>query len=93
LVRPVRRQLAEARGLVGYSLFGKPFAKQYWTLSVWENEAALQAFVRESPHQEVMSALAADMGKTQFARWQMHGSEGQPSWDDALRRLGPDGAP
>jgi heme-degrading monooxygenase HmoA len=86
--RAIRKQLASTPGLVGYSLLAKPLAKRYCTLSIWEDEAALQAFVREHPHHEIMAALAGQMGATRFVRWKAPGSEARPRWDDALRRLG-----
>jgi hypothetical protein len=62
-------------------------ARQYWTLSVWEDETALQAFVAENPHSDIMSAMARDMGATQFVRWHLQGSSVPPTWDEALRRI------
>jgi hypothetical protein len=35
-VSAVRKQLANADGLVGYTLRAKPLARDYWTLSVWK---------------------------------------------------------
>lgn len=46
----VMKQLAAAEGLVGYSLLGRPLAKSFWTLSVWQDEAALDEFIRHPPH-------------------------------------------
>ncbi len=40
-VTAVRRQLAAADGLVGYTLRAKPLARDYWTLSVWKDEGFL----------------------------------------------------
>jgi hypothetical protein len=37
----IRKQLASADGLVGYTLRAKPLARDYWTLSVWTDETAL----------------------------------------------------
>ncbi len=56
-VRQVRSQLRESKGLIGYSLLAKPLRKDYWTLSVWDDESALQAFVGTNPHLDVMSKL------------------------------------
>ncbi len=42
----VVRQLAESDGLLGYALLAHPFAKRFWTLSAWQNDAALRAFVQ-----------------------------------------------
>jgi hypothetical protein len=44
-------------GLIGYSLRAQFAARRFWTLSVWEDEAVLQAFVTAPPHAAVMKAL------------------------------------
>ena len=86
-VSAIRKQLGTTPGLLGYSMLAQPPAKRYWTVSIWEDEAARQAFVRENPHQEIMSALAGQMGATRFVRWNARGSEARPRWDEALSRL------
>jgi heme-degrading monooxygenase HmoA len=85
-VRRVRRQLAGAKGLIGYSLRATPFRRQYWTLSVWESERALLAFVWAQPHSGLMSSLRGRMGVTRFVRWRIRGTDPMPAWVDALRR-------
>jgi len=84
----VRKQLSKTDGVVGFSLLARPIQKQYATLSIWEDEAALAAFADTSPHRELMAGLAPEMGATKFVRWTIRGSDGRPSWSDALRRLG-----
>ena len=86
-VAEVRQQLARSNGLVGYSMLGRPWARQYWTLSVWDDETALQTFVAEHPHFDIMSAIAPDMGTTRFVRWYVRGSALPPSWPEALQRI------
>jgi heme-degrading monooxygenase HmoA len=86
-VMGIRKQLRSAKGLVGYTLWAKPLAKRYWTLSVWESEEALRAFMVESPHVEVMKDLAPQMAETHFVQWTARGSAKPPSWDEALARL------
>ena len=83
----INQQLASAPGLVGYSLLGRPLSKRFWTLSAWESEEALRAFVQRPPHVRVMSALAAHMDKTEFVRWPVKGSQLPLNWDEALARL------
>jgi hypothetical protein len=39
----IRRQLSTSPGLIGYSLRAQIAAKRFWTLSAWEDAAALQA--------------------------------------------------
>lgn len=86
-VRQVQSQLRDTKGLIGYSLLAKPLRKDYWTLSVWDDESALQAFVGTNPHLDVMSKLHPELGATQFRRWTIRGSDSPPTWPDALRRL------
>ena len=83
----IERQLAEARGLVGYSLQAQLLSRRFWTLSVWEDEPALMEFVYRLPHSEVMKSLAADMGQTKFTQWKIQGSALPPRWDDAKKRM------
>jgi len=86
-VQRIRRQLRQAHGLIGYSMRARPLRKQYWTLSVWQDERALLAFVRGHPHRGVMGALRDRMGATRFVRWHLPGSAPLPTWDDALARM------
>jgi heme-degrading monooxygenase HmoA len=86
-VLAIRRQLADAPGLIGYSLRAKPLACDYWTLSVWEDAASLRAFVGSPPHAQLMRSLAPVMRATAFARWEIDGGDGQPEWPAALARL------
>ena len=83
----VRKQLARTEGVVGFSLLARPLRKQYATLSVWVDEHALAAFADASPHREIMAKLSPEMGSTKFVRWTIKGSDGRPSWREALQRL------
>lgn len=83
----VRKQLTNTDGVIGFSLLARPLRKQYATLSVWENEAALENFARSEPHAQLMTDLGPEMAPTTFARWSVHGGNARPSWRDALARL------
>jgi hypothetical protein len=85
--RQVARQLGATPGVLGFSLLARPVRKQYATLSVWVDEGALQAFARAEPHRHLMGALAPEMGPTRFVRWTVAGSDGRPTWKEALGRL------
>lgn len=85
--RAVQTQLADAEGLVGYSMLARPLRMQYATLSVWQDEAALAAFASSRPHIRLMEELAPQMAETRFERWTIDGSHGRPSWRQALQRL------
>ena len=83
--RRIEAQLAETVGLVGYSLRAALLSRRFWTLSVWEDERALQQFVHHGFHRGVMTVLAPDMGNTNFVRHSIKGSEYPLSWKVALR--------
>src|SRR5712672_3075340 len=46
----IRRQLRTAPGLIGYSLDARPFARTFWTLSVWRDQQSLRDFANQAPH-------------------------------------------
>jgi hypothetical protein len=72
---------------MGFSMLAEPLRKRYATLSVWRDEAALDAFAAARPHDRLMTDLAPAMGPTRFVRWTITGTEGPPSWTSALARL------
>ena len=86
-VAAIRKQLRGAEGLVGYTLRAKPLARRYWTLSVWTDRSALEAFMRTPPHVGVMGSLKPFMATTKFVQWQITAADGRPSWSEALERL------
>jgi heme-degrading monooxygenase HmoA len=85
--RAVTAQLASTPGVVGFALLARPLRKQYATLSVWQDEAALRTFASSAPHRDLMAALGPAMAPTTFVRWMMRGSDGRPSWREAMSRL------
>jgi len=86
-VSAVRKQLANADGLVGYTLRANPLSRQYWTLSVWKDDGALGEFMRTSPHVHVMSSLRPFMGPTKFVTWTVSAADGRPGMTSALEHL------
>jgi hypothetical protein len=86
-VSAIRKQLAGADGLVGYTLRAKPFARDYWTLSVWNDPRSLRSFAGSPPHVQLMSSLKPLMGTTRFVQWELSGTDGRPSWTDAMEHL------
>jgi hypothetical protein len=85
--RVVRQQLLTADGVLGFAMLAEPLRKNYATLSVWRDEEALNAFARTDPHGRLMAELAPSMNAQRFVRWKISGSDGTPSWTDALNRL------
>jgi hypothetical protein len=82
----IQGQMARTRGAIGYSMRAKVLSRNFWTLSVWEDERALMEFVRRAPHGEVMKSIAPHMGATKFTRWKLLGSAVPPKWDEAMQR-------
>lgn len=85
--RVVRQQLLTTDGVLGFSMLAEPLRKKYATLSVWRNEEALDAFAGTHPHDRLMAQLKSSMNGPKFVRWTISGSDGTPSWADALDRL------
>lgn len=83
----IQGQLGRTPGVVGYSLRAQIFSKQFWTMSVWEDSAALMNFVRKVPHSDSMKAMAPFMGQTKFTQWKVSGSGVPLKWDEAIRRM------
>jgi hypothetical protein len=77
----IRRQLAKAPGLVGYALDARLGAKTFWTFSVWEDRASLDAFARSDPHQRIIQGLRPVMGESRFEFFPVHGSQLPMTWD------------
>ena len=86
-VSAVRKQLATTDGLIGYTLRAKPLARDYWTLSVWQDDTALRQFMRTPPHVQVMTSLKPVMGPTKFVTWKISAADGPPSMTGALEHL------
>jgi heme-degrading monooxygenase HmoA len=83
----IRRQLATADGLVGYSLDARMAAKTFWTLSAWRDQAALDAFARSEPHHDLVAAIRPHMGPTTFVTWHSSGSEVPVKWERARQEV------
>lgn len=83
----IQRQLQSTRGLIGYSLDAQPFARKFWTLSVWGDQQSLTNFVGALPHSRVMQQLAPHMAKTQFAQWIVESHQVPLDWPAAKARI------
>lgn len=82
----IQEQLRRTPGVIGYALRAKVLSRNFWTLSVWEDETALMDFVLKIPHGEVMKALAPFMGRTKITQWKVAGSTLPLRWEEVIRR-------
>jgi Domain of unknown function (DUF3291) len=83
----VQRQMAQSKGLVGYTMDADLPRLWFWTLSVWEDRRSLTDFVHAIPHQEIMRKIAPLMKQPKFVYWKIEGREIPLRWDDAKARL------
>jgi hypothetical protein len=77
----IRRQLAGARGMVGYALDAELTRTTFWTFSVWDDQASLDAFAASDPHRAITRRLQPRMGQTRFEFFQILGSDLPMTWD------------
>jgi nitrite reductase/ring-hydroxylating ferredoxin subunit len=83
----IQRQLAESEGLIGYSLDAHPWAKEFWTLSVWQDRDSLWRFVHRLPHSQAMQDLLPHMRETGFFHFEVAGSSVPPDWQETKLRM------
>lgn len=82
----IQKQLRDTPGVIGYSLRAKLISRNFWTLSVWENEKALMDFVAKIPHGEAMQAMIPHMGSSKFTQWKVNASALPLHWEEAIKR-------
>ena len=83
----IRRQLARSPGLVGYALDAKLLRKEFWTLSVWADRAALGRFDRADPHKGSVEGIRPHMEPSTFVFWTTTAADVPIGWDEAVRRV------
>ena len=83
----IRGQLAQASGLVGYSLDAHLAQKTFWTVSAWDSQDALDAFSRADPHRSRVGVIRPRMRPTTFTFWTVRGVDLPISWTEARRRI------
>jgi len=75
----------EAAGNLGVQL-RKTKGLAFWTLTMWQDEAAMKTFRGNSPHREAMQKLAGWCDEASFAHWEQD-STAWPSWEYASEQL------
>jgi hypothetical protein len=83
----IRRQMLGSPGAVGVSLIAKPLSRTFWTLSAWQDGAALGAVVGREPHRTIMTHFRPRMAGSSFVTWIAPATELPITWDEARRRL------
>jgi hypothetical protein len=83
----IRRQMLGSPGALGVSLIARPLRRSFWTLSAWQDQAALGAAVGREPHRRIMTRFRPRMAGSSFVTWTAPASALPITWDEALRRL------
>jgi hypothetical protein len=76
----LRRELAACSGLIGYRFQVRVNPLEFWTASVWVDEASLWTFVHGAAHVAAVKALLGDTGHTRVAHWMISGSAIPETW-------------
>ncbi|MFT4864880.1 MAG: hypothetical protein ACI9N0_000341 [Ilumatobacter sp.] len=83
----IRRIALRTPGAGGLSLRAQPLRRTFWTLSAWNDEAAIGEFMRSAAHRAVMVKYRDRMAGSHFHTWNAADqSTSKPSWVDARQR-------
>jgi hypothetical protein len=80
-----RRQASHAPGHRGSTVRRQP-QLAFWTLTVWEDEASMQAYRNSGAHLQAMPKLATWCDEAAYAHWEQEGAL-LPDWHTAEGRL------
>ncbi len=81
----IRRQMLASPGVLGLSLIARPLHRTFWTLSAWQDQAALAAATGRQPHVQIMKHFRPRMAASSFVTWTA--ADLPIPWDEARRRL------
>ena len=84
----IERQLKDTPGLISYRLRADFLRLRFSTLSVWEGDEAIDAFVKSGSHRGAMAEFdeMAVRGESSFVRWSTADLQGI-TWEEGRRRL------
>ena len=80
-----QRQAKKASGNLGVQL-RKTKGLTFWTMTLWENEAAMKAFRTASPHREAMPKLLDWCDEASYVHGDQNTTE-LPRWEQAAEQL------
>lgn len=83
---PEQGPYGDVPGWVGAS-FRNVGKLQWWTMSVWEDEASMMEFVASGPHLLAMTEISDVSAAAEATRLEVTADELPLDWDDALDRL------
>lgn len=89
LAMRIWRQARRSPGLLGVSLRAYPLRGDFWTLSAWTDEAALQQFASTDPHRTIMKRARPWTKSATFRFWPAPAAAISPKdlWASAEQRI------
>ncbi len=85
--RRVIRSLPTHDGYLGHSVRGRVLGNEVWTMTVWRDQAALDAFVASPVHRTAIREGLGGVNEARFLRFDWPAAERPPSWRDITERL------
>lgn len=79
------RQAERAAGFLGGKLL-REARNAFWTMTLWEDKAAMLAYRNAGAHREVMPKLLEWCDEAHVAHWNQDGAD-LPDWHEAHRRM------
>lgn len=84
LTGQIQTQLAGSDGAFGYSLLAYILKKEFWTMSVWEDDQSLAKFVKTGAHLRTMRDLSRFLSpERRFVKVLVKGSDVPLQWERA----------
>jgi hypothetical protein len=83
----LRKEAAAAAGNVGVGLAANPFTKTFWTLSTWQSNDALRAYVAARAHRSTATRFRGASAAADFVFWDIDSPATAPTWAEAASRL------
>jgi heme-degrading monooxygenase HmoA len=86
-VDAIKTQLDGQPGFIGQSLRANMPGRERWTMTVWEDEASMLAFVVSDAHLAAMGQSTTVIDGVYSAAWWVDAEELPVSWSDAVEKL------
>ena len=80
------RQAERSKGFLAGAVFGDPLRRTFWTMTVWQDEAAMRTYRAAGDHRHVMTRLADWCDEAAIAHWQQRDAT-VPGPEEMLRRM------
>lgn len=80
----LRRVVLRSPGALGVSLRAHPLKGRYYTLSMWDDEAALLKFARDDAHRSAVQSIT-EIGPVQGVLLSCKADNRRPRWTETLR--------